>query len=180
MVCTNRSNFRVVKQHIPSLPHQSSHKPCPCPSQKQDAVRNGASLWSGIVLLWLQEILKYRTKKLRLHAMLFVVVKPVPDKARLPVRVSSLWPLFLVIIHSLSATLAFGLNGKPGLQEGKQKRLFQSFFFTREQCNVGMLCIVGAPGHSTELITQELQCIHLKNKRELLRYGSKTSYPGPG
>lgn len=101
MVCTNRSNLRVVKQHILSFPHQSSHTPCPCPSQEQDAARNGASLWSGIVFLCLQETLKYRTKKLRLHAMLFVVVKPVPDKARLPVRVSSLWPLFLVIIHSL-------------------------------------------------------------------------------
>jgi len=33
--------------------------------------------------------------------MLFVIVKPVPDKARLPVHTISLWPLFLVIIHSL-------------------------------------------------------------------------------
>lgn len=56
---------------------------------------------------------------------------------------------------------------KPGLQDGKQKVYLHHF--TCKQSNVGMLCIVGAPGHSTEFLFQIVQGIHLKNQTELLR-----------
>lgn len=36
-----------------------------------------------------------------------------------------------------------------------------------------MLCIIGAPGHSTEFLFQIVQGIHLKNQRELLRQRKK-------
>lgn len=32
-----------------------------------------------------------------------------------------------------------------------------------------MLCIIGAPGHSTEFLFQIVQGIHLKNQRDLFR-----------
>lgn len=138
--------------------------------QKLDAARNGASHWCGIILSQIQETLNQETEAS--GNVYDSEVNPREGKASMLLTSSCL--LFLAIIHSLGHLLDFGILDSRDtvlcwawLQDRKKKVYLRHF--TCEQRNIGMLCIIGTPGHSTEFISQELQGIHLKNKRELLR-----------
>lgn len=149
-------------------------------SQKPDAARNCASCWSGIILSWTQGTVKYWTRKLRLQAR-FIAVKLIPEKRREGFCPSDFLMPPIFSQYSLpsppsrfchSGLKRHSVVARLGCKTESKK--FYLHHFTCKQCNVGMLCIVGAPGHSTEFISQELQGIHLKNER----HRNKTSYPG--